>query len=72
MVVGRCSVSFDGRGPANAVDRWPLLARRIGRQPDRYRSRSHQPLELTVAGAVPDIMDFVTRVVELGSGMWLA
>lgn len=34
----------------------------------RTRPRSHQPVELTIDGAVPDIMNFVIRVQRLESG----
>jgi hypothetical protein len=34
----------------------------------RPRLRSHRPVELTVDGAVPDIMNLVVRVCQLGSG----
>ncbi len=34
----------------------------------RTRCRSHHPAELTIDGAVPDIMDLVVRVCRLGPG----
>lgn len=34
----------------------------------RTRYRSHRPVELTIEGAVPDIMDLVVRVCRLGPG----
>lgn len=34
----------------------------------RLRARSHRPVELTVARAVPEIMDMVVRVCRLGPG----
>jgi len=32
------------------------------------RKRTHQPVEVTVIGSVPDVMDFVVAVSELPSG----
>jgi hypothetical protein len=57
------------RGPQTFVpyqtwveSRWASEAEALGTQ---ARAKSHSPAELTITGAVPDIMDFVTRTTFL-------
>jgi hypothetical protein len=44
---------------------WENEATGVGTPP---RPRSHRPVELTIDGAVPDILDFVVRLHQLGPG----
>ena len=44
---------------------WRSEAEALG---TRYRPQSHQPVELTVSDAVPDVMDFVVKLCRLEPG----
>ena len=59
------------RGEGTFVPYWDWLRSRWGSESaslgTRTRSHSHRPVELSITGAVPDIMNFVVSLAELGS-----